>query len=79
MKQIRQILLLALITLMVQSVSIAQCAMCKANAESATQDDAAVGQELNNGILYLMGVPYLLLAVGVLVFYRKKILTFMRS
>jgi LPXTG-motif cell wall-anchored protein len=53
--------------------------MCKANAESATQDDAAVGQELNNGILYLMGVPYLLLGVGVLVFYRKKILTFMRS
>lgn len=55
-------------------VSRAQCAMCRATAESATENgDKAIGEGLNTGIVYLMGVPYLLLTIGALVFFRKKI------
>jgi hypothetical protein len=55
----------------------AQCAMCKLNAESASENiDENIGKGLNSGILYLMGVPYGLLLIGGLVFFRKKIVNF---
>lgn len=58
----------------------AQCAMCRATAESATEHvDRGIGEGLNSGIIYLMGVPYLLLLVGGLVFFRKKLIAFFRS
>ena len=52
----------------------AQCAMCKAVAESNTANGAENAREgINNGILYLMGVPYLLLAgIGFLLFKKFK-------
>jgi len=47
----------------------AQCAMCKLNA-TASQDMGDQGSNgLNNGILYLMGIPYILL----LFFFRNHI------
>ena len=51
----------------------AQCAMCKLNAKSASDADSNVGRGINEGILYLMGIPYALLLTGGLVFFRKKI------
>jgi hypothetical protein len=58
----------------------AQCAMCKATAESATENvDKGIGEGLNAGIVYLMLVPYVLLATIALVFFRKKIMTLFRS
>lgn len=58
----------------------AQCAMCKATAESATENvDKGIGEGLNAGIVYLMLVPYVLLATIALVFFRKKIVTIFRS
>jgi LPXTG-motif cell wall-anchored protein len=54
----------------------AQCAMCKLNAKNASDADANVGQGINEGILYLMGIPYTLLLIGGLVFFRKKIVIF---
>ncbi len=58
----------------------AQCAMCKATAESATENvDKGIGEGLNAGIVYLMLVPYVLLATIALVFFRKKIVTLFRS
>ena len=49
--------------------SSAQCSMCRAVIESGQDDSLAEG--INNGIVYLMAVPYIL--VGVLFFfvYRK--------
>jgi len=49
--------------------SSAQCAMCRAVIESGQDDGLAEG--INNGIVYLMAIPYIL--VGVLFFfvYRK--------
>lgn len=46
----------------------AQCAMCKAVVESGGDPSQAEG--LNNGILYLMIFPYIL--VGVLLYFIVK-------
>lgn len=50
----------------------AQCAMCRAVLESQEDDTTAKG--INNGIMYLMVFPYLLVGgIGVAIFrYRKK-------
>lgn len=47
--------------------SLAQCAMCKAVVESG---DADMAQGLNDGIMYLMVFPYLL--VGALLYFIYK-------
>lgn len=58
----------------------AQCSMCKAVAESATDEHgnhSAGG--INAGIIYMMGAPYLLLGVFGLVFFREKIKSFIQE
>jgi hypothetical protein len=72
---------LLLILLITESVrAAAQCAMCKATAESATENvGKGIGEGLNAGIVYLMLVPYVLLATVGLVFFRKKITAIFRS
>ena len=68
------------IALLVSTVASAQCAMCKATAESATEHvDKGIGEGLNAGIVYLMVAPYVLLATVGLVFFRKKIMSFFRT
>lgn len=47
----------------------AQCAMCRAVLESGTDTSAAEG--INNGIVYLMAVPYLLVGVLFYFIYKK--------
>jgi hypothetical protein len=65
MKRISPILILSLLP----QLSKAQCAMCRAVLESGGNNAAAEG--INNGILYLMAIPYILIA-GVFYFvYRK--------
>jgi hypothetical protein len=57
-----------------------QCAMCRATAETAAKHlDKGIGQGLNMGIIYLMGIPYLLLMTVAFVFYRKKIAAFFKG
>ena len=54
----------------------AQCPMCKASVESSLKDNNnKVGLGLNDGILYLLAMPYLIVGgVGLLWYkkYRKK-------
>ncbi|HKK38255.1 MAG TPA: hypothetical protein VJ949_02435 [Cryomorphaceae bacterium] len=60
--------------------SMAQCAMCKAVAENAQGESGyGLANGLNSGIIYLMGIPYLLLATLAIVFFRKQIGGFWRS
>ena len=47
----------------------AQCAMCRAVLESG--DDQEVAKGLNNGIIYLMAVPYVLIGALGYIIYRK--------
>ncbi len=53
-----------------------QCAMCRLNAENASK---GFQSGLNGGIVYMIFIPYLLLLAGVLVFWRKKIMSFLRG
>lgn len=57
--------------LLVSFISNAQCAMCRAVLESEEGQSAAEG--INNGIVYLMVIPYLLVGgVGFLVYKKLK-------
>ncbi|AJR03184.1 membrane protein [Siansivirga zeaxanthinifaciens] len=47
----------------------AQCAMCRAVLESSEGKTAAEG--INDGIVYLMAIPYILVA-GIIFFIYKK-------
>ena len=59
----KSILLLLLFFVFIDH-SIAQCAMCKAVLESNMQSgEEAIGKGINGGIIYIMFVPYILLAV----------------
>ncbi|MBD1259581.1 hypothetical protein HZY62_03200 [Maribacter polysiphoniae] len=66
------ILLLILVFLMVPLNMEAQCAMCRAVLESEGNTSAAEG--INNGIVYLMAIPYILVA-GVFYFVYRKMKT----
>jgi len=50
-------------------VASAQCAMCRAVLES--DGNTSVAEGINNGIVYLMAVPYLLVAGVFFVIYMK--------
>lgn len=68
--RIKTILLLGLLLLAVTPVE-AQCAMCRAVLESDESGQAAKG--INNGIMYLMIFPYLLIAgVGYAIYRSRK-------
>lgn len=55
--------------LMLPEITSAQCAMCKAVVESNGDSDVIEG--VNNGILYMMGFPYLLMLVIGFAWYKK--------
>ena len=50
----------------------AQCAMCKAIAESNSQGGGDIAAGLNSGILYLMIFPYLIIGAVAYAFYRQR-------
>lgn len=68
--RIKIILFFGLLLLAVTPVE-AQCAMCRAVLESDESGQAAKG--INNGIMYLMIFPYLLIAgVGYAIYRSRK-------
>lgn len=59
-----------LFLLLPTSVVEAQCAMCKAAAETSMKSNPnSMARGLNSGILYLMAVPYLM----IMFIFRKQI------
>lgn len=53
-----------------------QCAMCKAAAESAAEANPnSVAKGLNKGILFLMAIPYLVVAI----IFRKELAQFFKN
>ncbi|WP_420323067.1 hypothetical protein [Flagellimonas sp.] len=65
-----RILILLLILMMLPQAGEAQCAMCRAVVESEVGGDTAEG--INNGIVYLMAIPYILVG-GLFYFVYKKL------
>jgi hypothetical protein len=50
----------------------AQCPMCKMAAESNLKSGGTAGKGLNNGILYLLAMPYLLVSIIGYVWWKKR-------
>ena len=55
--------------LIVPHEALAQCAMCRGVLESEGNADVAEG--INDGIVYLMAIPYVLIAGIGIAIYRK--------
>ena len=53
----------------------AQCAMCKEVVNSSQDNPNSIAKNLNTGILYLMAVPYLMIAF----IFRKQIKSLYRT
>lgn len=51
------------IAMLVSFVGNAQCAMCKASAETSVEAGATAAQGINTGVLYLMFFPFAFLAL----------------
>lgn len=76
MKKIHHIVFfIVAFTLLFSLSADAQCAMCKAVAETGNKDGTSVTGGINNAILYLMVLPYVLLFL----LFRKKIASFYRE
>lgn len=70
--------ILLIIFLLINLYSFSQCAMCKAVAESDLQSGGTAAKGINHGIIYLVLVPYILIAtVGYFIYqhYKKSNLT----
>lgn len=50
----------------------AQCPMCRIAAESNLENGGSAGVGLNTGILYMLTLPYLLVAVIAFIWYRNR-------
>lgn len=64
-----RVLLVLIVFLAVPQFVEAQCAMCRAVVES--EGDAETAEALNDGIVYLMAIPYVLVAALGYFIYRK--------
>ena len=57
------------IFLIISNYNYSQCAMCRAVLETSENDSMAEG--INNGIMYLAFLPYLLVFVMIFFVYKK--------
>lgn len=68
MRKFKNIILI-LFVFLIASNAEAQCAMCRAVLESDSDQSMAKG--VNDGIVYLMAIPYILVAGIAILLYRK--------
>ncbi len=57
-----------IVIILLSQVVNAQCAMCKAVVEQGGKEMA---EGINSGIVYLMAFPYIIVGVGMYLFYRN--------
>jgi hypothetical protein len=65
----KKFLVVLLFVLLLPQLVDAQCAMCRAVLES--QEDTSTAKGINNGIVYLMAIPYILVGVAGYFIYKK--------
>ena len=51
---------------------LAQCPMCRATAETNLANGGTEGRGLNNGILYMLGMPYILIGTIAFLWWRNR-------
>ncbi|MGY5849047.1 hypothetical protein [Salegentibacter sp. F14] len=67
----KRFLFILLLLLLIPMASEAQCSMCRAVLESESDQSTAKG--INNGILYLMMFPYILIGgIGYFIYRSRK-------
>lgn len=73
MKTIRTVLAIFIFSIVSFSASnaSAQCSLCTLSAENSVKNGNTQGTGLNDGILYLLGAPYLALGVVGFIWYKK--------
>ena len=52
--------------------AVAQCPMCRMSAESNLQNGGSAGKGLNNGILYMLATPYVLIGLIGYMWWRNR-------
>lgn len=70
----KSLLIAAIVLIVIMVVPIetmGQCPMCRMAAESNLKSGGAAGKGLNNGILYLLATPYLLVLLLALLWRRQ--------
>ena len=73
MKKLMLLFVLIVVILVVFSPDMAaQCPMCKMSAESNLRDGGTAGKGLNNGILYMLALPYILISTLGYLWYRNR-------
>lgn len=50
----------------------AQCPMCRATAETNLANGGTEGQGLNNGIMYMLGMPYIVIGTIAFFWWRNR-------
>jgi hypothetical protein len=72
MISIKKIVLLFFLIL-IKVITYAQCAMCKAVLESNMENGGTAAAGINDGIIYLMFIPYILIGtVGFFIYKHYK-------
>ena len=64
--------MLLVAVMLLPEVVDAQCPMCRMTAESNLANGGDEGQGLNNGIMYMLATPYLLIGVIGYVWWRNR-------
>ncbi|MCF8459504.1 MAG: hypothetical protein K9G46_02180 [Flavobacteriales bacterium] len=75
------LLAILLVLLFVPELADAQCSMCRAttNSNQLSDDAFTVGNGLNNGIIYLMLIPYIMAGIFIYAFYGKQIVAWFKG
>jgi len=73
--------LLGIALLLLPEFVDAQCSMCRAttNSNQLSDDAFTVGNGLNNAIVYLMFMPYIMAAIFFYAFFRKQIVAWFKK
>lgn len=72
LSKISKVFSLSVISIISIGNCFSQCAMCKATLENQEEGNS-IGGSINEGILFLMPIPYILLSiVGGVFYYRYK-------
>lgn len=73
MKNLFKILVLVAFVCLLSTANdvVAQCPMCKTSVESGLKEGNTTGLGLNDGILYLLAMPYVLVGGVGFIWYRN--------
>ena len=70
MNRLKHIFLLAFVSVTLSMSSWGQCVMCKALGEQSA-NQGMIGTGLNEGIIFIMIIPYLLIGIGLVLVWKR--------